>query len=107
MPIGICNHCGHEEEKQYIIINSAGIEHLRADCAKCGRYKRFVPQDKPLSEWVMPFGKYKGKKLKEIDYDYLWWGAENITGNSGKKITAYLESLSTDYTKNKEKISSN
>ena len=47
-------------------------------CIKCG-WIRWLPQN--WSDFIMPFGKYKGKtisEIKEIDFNYIQWGAENI-----------------------------
>jgi len=44
--------------------------HIMATCSECGRYIKFLAQKKD-GDFVMPFGKHKGKKLEDIDAGYL------------------------------------
>jgi len=49
--------------------------HLGEYC-ECGHLLRWVPKEITLEralEFVMPFGKHKGKPLKDIDDEYLDW----------------------------------
>lgn len=61
--------------------------HLGEYCV-CGHLLRWVPKEITLEralEFVLPFGKHKGKKLSEIDDDeYLHWLHEQ---SSNKKIS--------------------
>lgn len=34
-----------------------------------------------MGKTVMPFGKYKGEKLENVDVDYLEWVLVNFKGN--------------------------
>ena len=38
-----------------------------------------VKRIQEAEEFVMPYGKYKGKRLDEVPTDYLLWLAENVS----------------------------
>ena len=50
---------------------SNGTVHLRQQCKKCGKFLGY--KQKPISDFVFYFGKYKGLKLKEVPLSYLKW----------------------------------
>lgn len=70
-----CSGCGSFQREQ----RRKG-PHLGEYCTSCGKHQRWLPKDVTLDrarEFVMPFGKHKGKKLKDIDDEYLDWLYEN------------------------------
>ena len=65
----LCVSCG---ESGVPIIAPAGA-HLKASCAKCGKYIKFISQG---GESMLYFGKYRGKTIAEVvktDPAYLHW----------------------------------
>lgn len=66
--------------------------HIGWWCLSCG-YIKFVPQK--WQSFIMPFGKYKGKKLIDLldtDREYLQWCAENLDNEKIKgKIKSALD----------------
>lgn len=68
-----CNQCGviGEPHTEQIPLAAGGF-HLKASCADCGAYIKFLPHSAPS----IFFGKYKGKTVTEIavsDPEYLRW----------------------------------
>lgn len=53
--------------------------HLTAICASCGSYIKHLGKNKPF---VMPFGRFKGRKLSSLnsreEKNYLNWVLENL-----------------------------
>lgn len=47
-------------------IEKVKTPHIGEYCADCGKWLRWIPQNKPWQEFKMPFGKYKDKTLLEI-----------------------------------------
>ena len=46
-----------------------------------------------LEEWILPFGKYKGRTLlqiNEIDPGYISWAKENMTREPVKSLLSQL-----------------
>ena len=41
---------------------------------------RYESRPDPYSTFIMPFGKYRGKKLKDVPVDYLVWILDNFDG---------------------------
>ena len=86
-----CNHC---EQNQTIKITektfSNGTKHLSSSCDYCGTFIKFIMQDIPPEEFYMPFGKYRGKKMKEIPRDYLEWGIKNLKGSVAERMKLIL-----------------
>lgn len=69
--------------KEYITEKSG--QHIKAVCAKCGTYIKFLPQNNPIER--MPFGKFKDLPIKEIeDKKYLVWALENCRIKGSLKI---------------------
>ena len=56
-------------EKEQIFKN--GIKHIRLECGKCNTWIGWKEQ--PSENFIFPFGKYKGEKLKHIPTNYLEW----------------------------------
>lgn len=75
----ICRKCGSEE----YTTEKKGL-HLRANCAKCGSYIKFIAQPLGDINWetqIIYFGKHKGKLFKDIAKEspsYIRWMAENL-----------------------------
>ena len=81
----ICHRCQKDVHPVY----SKSGPHIRADCPVCQKYIKFIPL-KNKDEWVMPFGKYKDVKLKDInDRSYLEWLLENV--EVGNRMRTLIE----------------
>ena len=48
-----------------------GIKNVRLECGRCGHWLGWKEQ--PPKNYMMPFGKHKGKFLKDIPKNYLLW----------------------------------
>lgn len=75
-----CKNCNSTE---YVTTMSG--KHLKASCAKCGKYIKFLPQPIDWDTREVPIGKYKGQRYKDvahIDPGYLRWQAENLKGRN-------------------------
>lgn len=93
-----CSYCGFV---YYEILNrtlSNGESRLYARCLDCGRWIRALPEEISGSQedFVMPFGKHKGKTLlfiSQADPDYLLWAEENFEKgkNIHRRIVAFLD----------------
>ena len=64
--------CDCKNIKEEIQVFKNGTKHLRQTCRDCNKFLGFKQQELPL-DFVMPFGKHKGKQVKEIDRSYLLW----------------------------------
>ena len=76
-----CRMCSSDHLVQRPRKFANGTEHIEEVCTDCGAHQRFVSQDKPATDFVMPFGKYGGRTIGEImaaDPDYVEWAAENL-----------------------------
>lgn len=65
--------CNHEEVKETIQIFKNGTKHIRINCLKCGKFLGYKQQTIEPEKYVFHFGKYKGKKLIEVEEHYLVW----------------------------------
>jgi len=65
--------CNHEEVKETIQIFKNGTKHIRLNCLKCGKFLGYKQQKIEPEKYVFHFGKYKGKKLIEVEEHYLIW----------------------------------
>lgn len=82
----VCESCG--------VIDVPRVEpsgpHLKASCASCGSYIKFLRKD--VNDFVLHFGKHKGKAISELvsqqDREYLNWalGARVFKKDWQKKI---------------------
>jgi uncharacterized protein (DUF3820 family) len=79
-----CNHCG-SSDLFTVECEPGGPHHARQGCSGCGRFLQWVgrPID-PTSaaNFVMPFGKHKGRQLGAIDSGYLEWLRDNCDSRS-------------------------
>jgi len=72
------------------IIN--GFTHMQKICSSCGHKGAIVKQY--ITDFKMPFGKYKGIALKELyvkDPKYYEWCVNNMDGNVAGRMSEYLE----------------
>jgi uncharacterized protein (DUF3820 family) len=84
-----CKKCGHDTF-EYRQVNM----HLGQYCAKCDAHQQWISQNKPMK--IMPFGKYKGENISEInDYQYLGWLEQSLsaTEENRLKFTKVIEAL--------------
>jgi len=67
-----CPHCNSSEIRtQRIPLANSGF-HLKAICAACGKFIKFIPHDSPK----FYFGRYRGETVIEViakDPSYLRW----------------------------------
>lgn len=76
-----CNGC---KSYEYTTIKS-GI-HLRANCAKCGKYIKNLPQNNAIEK--IPFGKFKDTLISEItDLKYLVWIVQKLDVKGSLLVT--------------------
>jgi uncharacterized protein (DUF3820 family) len=84
-----CKKCGHDSF-EYRLVNM----HLGQYCAKCDAHQQWISQNKPMK--TMPFGKYKGEIISEInDYQYLGWLEQSLsaTEENKSKFPKLIEAL--------------
>jgi len=88
----LCKKCGLvDNPKTTIIPLPQGGGHIKANCAGCGSFIKFLPHSKS----TLYFGKYKGKTIAEIasiDRDYLRWCIDNGVIKSNK-LKAAIEGV--------------
>lgn len=73
-----CKKCGGAELKVTESLDSFGKPRRKAECGYCGTYIKFLPVVENSKEFIMPFGKHRGKALGDIDEDYLVWMLDNM-----------------------------
>jgi uncharacterized protein (DUF3820 family) len=80
MNITNCKKCGHDK-----FYEAPSGTHLGQYCAKCYSWQKWLPQNNPIT--IMPFGKYKGELIAEInDLPYLVWLEHNLNATEENKI---------------------
>jgi hypothetical protein len=88
-----CKYCGGETTEELQLFAN-GTKHIKIICVECGRFQQFK-QRVDDSDFVMPFGKYKGKTISEIikdDRQYAIWVSEKVKSNNVKRrFKAILE----------------
>lgn len=94
-----CIVCRHNdftyEEVEYQDKNRGSF--LRRICKKCGANNgagAIKKEQEELENIIMPFGKYKGKKLIEIyklDPNYLSWLKDNLSNGFKHNIINFLK----------------
>lgn len=73
-----CNNCGTENDYRTELKSNQ----LTAFCNKCGIYIKNIPQGEP----TFYVGKYKGKKVSEIeDVGYLKWALKEMKLSSNMR----------------------
>jgi len=80
-----CHSCHATEiSKKYIPLSNAG-HHIKATCAACGRFLKFLAHDSPR----FYFGRHREETVTEIaskDLSYLQWCLmENVVKNARLK----------------------
>jgi hypothetical protein len=70
-----CSKCGHtgipKTEKSNI--------HIKASCFECGSFIKFLPKNSDDEDFILYFGKYKGRSVKSMvgsnveEFQYLKW----------------------------------
>ena len=77
------------EHISYPVLFKNGITHIKVECCDCGRFIKWKPQSS--RDFKLWFGKHKGKELREVPKDYLWWYLENGSDRKvHKKVSDYL-----------------
>ena len=89
-----CKYCGETKTKEETLINKIGNPYIKQSCARCGKYIKFLQNDFDPRDFIMPFGKHRGRMLSEIkdeDIEYLEWAKDNFNdGEIKDKITYVL-----------------
>jgi len=80
------NNCCNSELIETPQTFKNGVIHIRLTCKKCEKFQGWKPQ--PLKEeYILHFGKHKGKLLKNVDKEYLaWLKNQDIKKNLKDKI---------------------
>tara|TARA_R100000951_G_scaffold99711_1_gene90187 strand:+ start:601 stop:879 length:279 start_codon:yes stop_codon:yes gene_type:complete len=71
MEFGKLCDCQNIVERMQTFKNNT--QHLRLECADCGKFLGFKQQPIDPQQYIIHFGKYKGKKLSDCPDDYLEW----------------------------------
>lgn len=81
------NCCSNKELVEKLQTFKNGTNHLRRYCKNCNKFFGFIQQELK-DDYILHFGKYKGKKLNEVDDSYLEWllNQDFIKENVKKKI---------------------
>ena len=94
-----CGKCQSDQftVKKYIFKNNT--QHVGAICSKCETHLQWLPANEELTltklcDIEIPFGQYKGVKLKDVPESYLIWCKENTGGSLKNKIISYLQEIS-------------
>lgn len=74
----LCPSCGSSEIA--LIPGRVGPHWARLRCLGCSRHVGWAPTPHELvgDLWIFPFGKYRGRSLREVaevDLEYIKWGA--------------------------------
>ena len=87
MNITNCKKCGHNK-----FYEAPSGTHLGQYCAKCYSWQKWLPQNNPIT--IMPFGKYKGELIAEInDFPYLAWLQDNLFKCDKIKFSKIIEAI--------------
>lgn len=90
LPKFICLACGSSELRLRQVKSNNSYQ-MR--CSVCNKFFGNFAYTTPET-FLMPFGKYKGKKLMDLPQDYLVWlqkNCINLGGNIKQKITEILK----------------
>jgi endogenous inhibitor of DNA gyrase (YacG/DUF329 family) len=82
--------CSHEKRKKEMVKDKNGNERQKVTCASCGKFiewGRIVEND----NFIMPFGKYRGSRLIDLETDYLQWMADNMKGSLRKRAIEVMK----------------
>jgi hypothetical protein len=89
-----CKSCGHTG----IPATQKNNIHISAYCMECGCFIKHLPQDKNDGDFILYFGKYKGRNVKSMvgstkeEFQYLCWLRDNGT-NLKENQRAILKEL--------------
>ncbi len=79
MPDPLCPRCGSSLVQSFEVPSP---HYAKIECIGLDRhFIRWVGQPRTIEwarEFVMPFGKHKGKTMTQIDRGYLKWAAETL-----------------------------
>jgi hypothetical protein len=71
--------CGSEDYRTEPVKFKNGTDHLKAVCNACDKYIKFIPLSEELPTHLS-FGKYKGKRIDEVETNYLIYLQDNSGG---------------------------
>jgi hypothetical protein len=77
-------------------VYSNDVTHHELYCLSCGHSKvGSMPKAQTGEDFVLYFGKHRGKRASEVPRDYLVWCSKNLQEKMSAKIKAYLDHTST------------
>ncbi|OFW47573.1 MAG: hypothetical protein A2163_00695 [Actinobacteria bacterium RBG_13_35_12] len=89
-----CKRCGSVDLAEKKVIFKNNTEHLEIRCNACKKVQGYKKQTSGDDDnFIMPFGKYRGKTIKEIialDIGYARWGIENLKNNISTRFKEIL-----------------
>jgi len=88
-----CKNCGCDSTFVEQIIQTNGAKHNAVKCAQCKKLQTYI-KSVPNSNFIMPYGKYKGMLIKDItkkDLNYAKWTIENSQTNIGNRFTELIK----------------
>lgn len=90
----LCPECGRKQKTE-LVLNSQGDTMVL--CSYCRHQFWWKPPAHMIpkanfDDVIMPFGKYRGRKLKDIPRDYLAWVHDNLDLKPGQ-LTEALKAL--------------
>lgn len=83
-----CKDCGHTG----IPATSKNGVHISAYCMECGSFQKHLPQNPIADDFVLYFGKYKGRNVKSLvgstkeEFEYLVWLKNNATNLKSNQL---------------------
>jgi hypothetical protein len=83
-----CKQCGHTGLPQ----TTKKGPHISAYCMGCGCWIKHLPQTEITDDFILYFGKYKGRSVKSMvnttpeEFNYLVWLRENNTNLKEKQV---------------------
>jgi len=86
------NCCDNQKIIKKIQTFKNGTNHLRTECENCKKFLGYKQQ--PISDdYTFPFGKYMGKKISEVEPNYLLWllAQDWVKNNLKQKIHEHIK----------------
>jgi len=87
-----CPNCHSTEINRQHIPLPNGDYHIKANCASCGRFIKFLPHEPPR----FYFGKHRGETVAEVaskDPSYLQWFLSNSIVKNRRLRAAIKEAM--------------
>tara|TARA_R100000388_G_scaffold94681_1_gene82745 strand:+ start:1223 stop:1492 length:270 start_codon:yes stop_codon:yes gene_type:complete len=86
------NCCNDYKLIESIQVFKNGTQHIRKNCETCGKFLGYKQQEIDPEKYIFHFGKYKGKKLIDVEEHYLNWlrNQDWVKNNLKTAINNYL-----------------